>query len=204
ARVQQFRDAETRIAGEPGKLTETVARNYFKVLATKDEYEVARLFTNGDFMKKIEAQFEGNYKLNFHLAPPIMNNAKPGEEPKKRSFGPWMMRSFKLLARMKFLRNSIIDPFGYTAERKVEREWLAIYEGILDEVLEKLSAEKLPIAIELTNLPDIVRGYGPVKERYLDQAHAQHARLLSAWRNEQKAQFHDATTQDARIQATQL
>ncbi|QIB51438.1 MULTISPECIES: indolepyruvate ferredoxin oxidoreductase family protein [Pseudomonas] len=204
ARVQQFREAETRIAGEPGKLTETVARNYFKVLATKDEYEVARLYTNGDFMKKIEAQFEGNYKLNFHLAPPIMNNAKPGEEPKKRSFGPWMMRSFKLLARLKFLRNSVIDPFGYTAERKVEREWLATYEGILDEVLDKLTAEKLQTAVELTNLPDIVRGYGPVKERFLDQARIQHARLLSAWRNERKAEFHDATAKDARIQATQL
>lgn len=204
ARVQQFRDAETRIAGEPGKLTETVARNYFKVLATKDEYEVARLFTNGDFMKKIESQFEGSYKLNFHLAPPIMNNAKPGEEPQKRSFGPWMMRSFKLLARMKFLRNSVIDPFGYTAERKVEREWLATYEGVLDEVLGRLTAEKMQTAIELANLPDIVRGYGPVKERFLEQAHIQHARLLSAWRNERKTEFHDATAKDARIQATQL
>tara|TARA_R110000850_G_scaffold52732_4_gene127132 strand:- start:17428 stop:20991 length:3564 start_codon:yes stop_codon:yes gene_type:complete len=204
ARVAQFREAEIRIAGEPGKLTEAVARNYFKVLATKDEYEVARLFTNGDFMKKIESQFEGNYKLNFHLAPPIMNSAKPGEEPKKRSFGPWMMRSFKLLASLRFLRNTIVDPFGYTAERKVEREWLTTYEGVLDEVLDKLTAEKMQVATELASLPDIVRGYGPVKDRFLKQAQIQREQLLSVMRNEQTASFHDASAQESRIPTTQL
>lgn len=204
SRIQKFKKAETFLTGQPGKLTETVARNYFKVLATKDEYEVARLFTNGDFIKKIEAQFEGNYKLNFHLAPPIMNRSELEEEPKKRSFGPWMMHSLKLLARLKFLRNSIIDPFGYTRDRKIERKWLATYEGVLDEVLQNLSADKLPIAIKLTNLPDTVRGYGPVKERFLDQAYIQHTQLLSAWRNKNKAEFHDATVKDARIRITQL
>src|SRR5690606_14515690 len=114
------------------------------------------------------------------------------------------MRSFKLLARMKFLSYSVIDPFSYTAERKTERERLATYEGTPDQVLGRLTAEKIQTAIELANLNDIISGYGPVKERFLKQAHIQHARLLSAWRNERKTEFHDATAKDARIQATQL
>lgn len=204
ARVDALRQAETRIKGAPGELTEAVARYYYKVLATKDEYEVARLYTNGDFMKKVEAQFEGDYKLNFHLAPPVLNSTKPDAKPQKRSFGPWMMRSFKVLASLRFIRNSVIDPFGYTAERKVEREWLADYERVLDEVSTNLNEEKLPIAVKLASLPDLVRGYGPVKERFLDQARIQQARLLAEWRNERPVQFHDATAKDVRIPATQL
>ncbi|MCL5042162.1 MAG: indolepyruvate ferredoxin oxidoreductase family protein [Gammaproteobacteria bacterium] len=206
-RVQQIRDAEISLLGEPGKLTEAVARNYFKVLAIKDEYEVARLYTNGDFLKKIESSFEGDYKLKFHLAPPVLNSAKPGEEPRKRSYGPWMLRGFKLLAHLKFLRNTVIDPFGYTAERKVERQWLATYEGVLDQLVENLTEEKLAIAIELASLPDIVRGYGPVKERYLEQAKKQHALLLNRWHGNLEPQFHDATAASAagdRIRVTQL
>ncbi|MEH6689019.1 MAG: indolepyruvate ferredoxin oxidoreductase family protein [Halopseudomonas sabulinigri] len=206
ARVQQFQSAESAISGNTGALADAVARNYYKVLAIKDEYEVARLYTNGDFIKKVQDSFEGDYKLKFHLAPPVLNSAKPGKEPKKRSYGPWMLTGFKLLARMKFLRNSVLDPFGYTAERKLERQWLESYEQLLDQILESLDSDKLPIAIQLASLPDIVRGYGPVKERFLAQAEKQRENLLKQWRGEHQALFRDATTQEPaeRINVTQL
>ena len=165
---------------------------------------MARLFTNGEFLKKIEATFEGDYSLRFHLAPPLLNKAAPGVEPAKRSFGPWMLKGFKLLAKMKFLRNTWLDPFGYTHERKVEREWLDSYEQILDQLLMDLSPQKLETAVQLASLPDAVRGYGPVKERYLAHAEQQKTQLLAQWRNGD--QFHDAGLADkpVRIPAAQL
>ncbi|HBX54534.1 MAG TPA: indolepyruvate ferredoxin oxidoreductase family protein, partial [Pseudomonas sp.] len=203
-RVEQFRTAETALAGQPGPLTEAVARYYFKVLAIKDEYEVARLFTNGEFLKKIDATFEGDYSLRFHLAPPLLNKAAPGVEPAKRSFGPWMLKGFKLLAKLKILRNTWLDPFAYTHERKVEREWLGSYEQMLYQLLADLNTDNLDLAVQLASLPDSVRGYGPVKERYLAHAQAQQAQLLDQWRN--GGQFHDASKADKaeRIHATQL
>ncbi|MCF4992590.1 indolepyruvate ferredoxin oxidoreductase family protein, partial [Pseudomonas gessardii] len=118
-RVEQVMAAETALLGQPGKLSASVARYYFKVLAIKDEYEVARLFTDGQFLEKIQAGFEGDYRLRFHLAPPLLNDNGTGREPKKRSFGPWMLQGFKLLAKLRFLRNTWLDPFGRTHERKV-------------------------------------------------------------------------------------
>ncbi|WP_329608576.1 DUF6537 domain-containing protein, partial [Pseudomonas gessardii] len=170
--------AETALLGQPGKLSASVARYYFKVLAIKDEYEVARLFTDGQFLEKIQAGFEGDYRLRFHLAPPLLNDNGTGREPKKRSFGPWMLQGFKLLAKLRFLRNTWLDPFGRTHERKVERNWLANYESILDEVLSDLTADKLGLAQDLAQLPDSVRGYGPVKERFLAHARERQALLL--------------------------
>jgi indolepyruvate ferredoxin oxidoreductase len=204
-RVEQFTTLERTTSGKPGPLTEAVARYYFKTLAIKDEYEVARLFTQGDFIKKIEATFEGDYSLNFQLAPPLLN----GAEPKKRSFGPWMFKGFKVLARLKFLRNTWLDPFGYTHERKVEQQWLSDYESILDELATRLSTDNIALAVKLAELPDAVRGYGPVKERYLSHAHEQQKQLLAQWRGE--VRFHDAAqvaTSDlsptAKIRVTQL
>jgi len=203
-RVEQFMAAETALLGQPGELSASVARHYFKVLAIKDEYEVARLFTNGEFLEKIQASFEGDFRLHFHLAPPVLNNNSKGREPKKRSFGPWMFQGFKLLAKFKGLRNTWLDPFGHTHERKVERAWLANYEAILDEVLAGLSAEKLGLAQDLADLPDSVRGYGPVKERYLAHAQQRQAQLLEQWRHGPGATFHDAAKATGNIAVTQL
>lgn len=202
--VRRFSEAEQAIAGETGPLTAAVAHNYFKVLAIKDEYEVARLYTNGDFLKKIEATFEGDYKLNFHLAPPVMNNAKQGGETTKRSFGPWMLGAFKLLARMKFIRNTWFDPFARTQERKTELAWLREYEQILEEILSELDSSNLAVAAELAQLPDAVRGYGPVKERYLGHAEKRKARLLHQLQT--GVQAHDASQPVSikRIKAVQL
>ncbi|WP_313054220.1 indolepyruvate ferredoxin oxidoreductase family protein [Pseudomonas lopnurensis] len=203
-RVTRFAEAEQAVFGEPGTLTEAVARNYFKVLAIKDEYEVARLFTHGDFLKKIEATFEGDYRLNFHLAPPLLNAAEPDAEPAKRSYGPWMLHGFKLLAKMKFLRNTWLDPFARTHERKAERAWLHSYEQILDQLLVHLREENLGVALQLAGLPDAVRGYGPVKDRHLVHARQKMVKLLDELRNGPR--FHDAARsgESGRIQAVQL
>src|SRR2546423_3204010 len=134
--LDKVRTAET--ARLPGKsaLTEAVARYYFKLLAIKDEYEVARLYTDGDFARRVAAQFEGNYKLNFHLAPPLSNKPDPVTgEAKKSVYGPWMMSAFRLLAKMKGLRGTAFDIFGRSAERRMERQLITDYEALIEELL---------------------------------------------------------------------
>jgi indolepyruvate ferredoxin oxidoreductase len=208
-RVEQFMAAEIALLGSPGELSANVARYYFKVLAIKDEYEVARLFTSGDFLESIQASFEGDYRLQFHLAPPLLNAKGEAGEPKKRSYGPWMLKGFKLLARFKGIRNTWLDPFARTHERQVERRWLANYEAVLDEVLAGLNADRLDLAQALTALPDSVRGYGPVKERFLAHAEQRQGQLLEQWRNGTAAslsgaQFVDASKASGKISVTQL
>src|SRR5437868_8930257 len=164
-------------------LTEAVARYYFKLLAVKDEYEVARLYTDGEFAKRVAAQFEGDYKLHFHLAPPLMNkpDARTGE-PKKSSYGPWMMSAFRVLAKLKGLRGTAFDVFGKTAERRVERQLITDYEALIDELLPRLAAHNHALAVELAAIPEQIRGYGHVKERHLKAAKAKEAELVAAFR----------------------
>jgi indolepyruvate ferredoxin oxidoreductase len=165
-------------------LSQAVARYYHKLLAYKDEYEVARLYTNGDFLKSVKAQFQGNYKLSFNLAPPLL----PGKDeatgrPKKREFGPWMLRAFAVLARFKFLRGSMFDVFGYTQERKDERALIAEYEYFIDVVEEHIAShnasdESLKLCEELLSIPDDIRGFGPVKEENIKLARTKAALLI--------------------------
>jgi indolepyruvate ferredoxin oxidoreductase len=143
------------------------------------------------------------------LAPPLLNGEGDTREPKKRSFGPWMLQGFKLLAKFKGVRNTWLDPFGHTRERKVERRWLANYEAILDEVLAGLNSERLPLAQALTALPNSVRGFGPVKDRFLASAEQRQAQLLDEWRNGpaepvEAVQFVDASKAAGKITVTQL
>jgi indolepyruvate ferredoxin oxidoreductase len=165
------------------KLSEAVARYYFKLLAIKDEYEVARLYTDGEFMKRVSAQFEGNYKLRFHLAPPLTNaaDAQTGEA-KKSAYGPWMMSAFRILAKMKGLRGSALDIFGKTAERRMERQLITDYEALIDELLPHLAAHNHAIAVELASIPEHIRGYGHVKARHLAAAKAKEAGLVASFR----------------------
>lgn len=177
-----------KLEGEkfPGRkaLSAAAARYAFKLMAYKDEYEVARLYSQTDFVKRIADQFEGDYKLTFHLAPPILNKADPVTgEPKKSLFGPWMMTAFKLLAKLKGLRGTAFDIFGYTDERKMERQLIADYEKTLDEVLSKLSAENYDLAVDIASIPEYIRGYGPVKHRHLIEAKKREAELLEKFRN---------------------
>ncbi len=179
AYAQRYKKAIDRFSAFP-KMHEAVARNYHKLLAYKDEYEVARLYTNGDFMKAVRAQFDGDYKLTFHLAPPIMETMDPATgRPKKRRFGPWMMTGFKILARMKILRGTALDPFGRLRERKEERALIAEYENTMDMVLAHFTAENMDLCVEILSLPDGIRGYGPVKEASLRKARAMHMPLMT-------------------------
>jgi indolepyruvate ferredoxin oxidoreductase len=183
ALVERVREAERERAAGLGGLTDAVARYYFKLLAYKDEYEVARLFTDGAFLKQIEAQFEGNYSLEFHLAPPLGSpRDRETGHLKKRRFGPWVLSAFRLLARMKRLRGTKLDIFGYSAERKRERQLIADYERIIEELIQGLSHDSHALAVEIARMPEQIRGFGHVKEAHLERAKKREAELLAAFR----------------------
>jgi indolepyruvate ferredoxin oxidoreductase len=152
-------------------------------MAYKDEYEVARLYTDGEFLAKLHRQFDGDFKLEFHLAPPLLaaRDERTGEL-KKRAYGPWMLRAFRLLARLRFLRGTPFDPFGHTKERRTERRLVAEYEALLDELLAGLERDNHAVAVELARLPAQIRGFGHVKERNLAAARARQEKLLEAFR----------------------
>ncbi len=186
--VERVRRAESEIMPGSTALTEAVARNYHKLLAYKDEYEVARLYTETDFLQRVGAMFEGSWKLRFHLAPPLLERPDPTTgEPRKRSYGPWMLRAFRLLARLKGLRGTRLDLFGYSAERRGERALIGEYERLLDEVLGGLTTASHATAVELAAIPDRIRGFGPVKERFLRHAKLREAELLAAFRSRSPA-----------------
>ncbi|MBK8071932.1 MAG: indolepyruvate ferredoxin oxidoreductase family protein [Ramlibacter sp.] len=162
-------------------LAETVARYLFKLMAYKDEYEVARLHTDPSFLARVNAQFEGDFKLNYHLAPPLLARRNEKGELQKRRFGPWMLPAFRLLARLKGLRGSSLDPFGYTAERRAERELISEYRSTLEGLLPALVAANHSLAVQIASVPEQIRGYGHVKERHLHAARLQREQLLQAW-----------------------
>ncbi|MFI8981128.1 indolepyruvate ferredoxin oxidoreductase family protein [Ectopseudomonas khazarica] len=173
--VERVRQADSD-AGQA--LSKAVARYYFKLLAYKDEYEVARLYSEATFRKRLQEQFEGDYQLQFHLAPSWLSkpDAVTGE-PRKRSFGPWMLKAFALLARFKFLRGTALDPFGYSTERRLERELIEEYEVNLAYLLSELNADNYRTAVALAELPEQVRGYGHVKEAAMAKVREQAVQL---------------------------
>jgi indolepyruvate ferredoxin oxidoreductase len=164
-------------------LTLAVARNLHKLMAYKDEYEVARLYSDTGFLERVAGMFEGDWKLTFHLAPPLIAGPDPVTgEPEKRAYGQWMLRAFRLLARLKGVRGTWLDPFGRSAERRLERQLIVDYEGLVAELLANLSPANHATAVELASIPDRIRGFGPVKERFLRHAKAREAELLQALR----------------------
>ncbi len=166
------------------KLTEAVARYFFKLMAYKDEYEVARLYTRPEFTQRLQATFEGDYTLKFHLAPPVLAKPDPVTGvPRKREFGPWMMAAFKALAKLRGLRGTAFDLFGRTEERRMERQLIADYERTLDELLAKLDRDNHATAVAIAGIPDEIRGYGHIKLRTLKTAKANEADLLAAFRS---------------------
>jgi indolepyruvate ferredoxin oxidoreductase len=177
--VTQVRNAAAdRGFGE--ELPRAVAINYAKLLAYKDEYEVARLYTDGRFEKQLRDQFDGDFKINFNLAPPLLGGGTDSlGRPKKRAFGAWMMPVFRLLANLRGLRGTAFDIFGHSADRKLERELITAYEKDVAAVLAALSPVTLDTAIELLSLPDRIRGYGPVKEKAAQDAKLRHAQLIA-------------------------
>src|SRR5712671_5149278 len=181
-RVERARETEALKAGGTA-LTEAIARYYFKLLGYKDEYEVARLYADPAFARKIEAMFEGGYKLKFHLAPPVFNKPDPRTgEASKSQFGAWMMPAFRILAKLKGLRGTALDVFGYTKERRTERRLIVEYEMTVAELLDRLDRENLRLAVEIAAIPEHIRGYGHIKRRQLDEAKKKEAALLAAFR----------------------
>ncbi len=181
--VARVRTAEAAKMSGATALTEAVARYYFKLLAIKDEYEVARLYAETDFAARVAAQFEGDYRLTFHLAPPIFN--KPDRETgeaRKSVYGPWMMGAFRVLAKFRRFRGSWLDVFGRSAERRIERALIGEYESLVSELLAMLAPHNHALAVELARIPEHIRGYGHVKERHLKIAKAKEAELLAAFR----------------------
>jgi len=186
--VDRVRRVESdRLTGST-QLSEAVARYYFKLLAYKDEYEVARLHADPAFSRNIAEQFEGPYRLNYYLAPPMLARRDPRTGiARKVRFGPWMGGVFRVLARLKFLRGTLLDPFGYSTERRTERELIGEYEQVIDEVLARLDARNHALAIELASLPERIRGFGHVKAASLQAARERQSQLLARLRGQQSA-----------------
>lgn len=192
-KVEGIRASEHAKVPGSTALTEAVAENYFKLLAYKDEYEVARLYTDGGFRDRLAKTFSGNYTLEFHLAPPVLarKDSVTGL-PRKTAFGPWMMRLFSMLAKLRGLRGTWADPFGRTAERRTERRLISDYDALLDEFDEQLGPETIALLIELASLPTTIRGFGHVKDRSIRQADERRAELLTSLRTTSVAERHAA------------
>jgi indolepyruvate ferredoxin oxidoreductase len=181
--VAQVRSAEQ--AAKPGggeALTRVVAQQLYRVMAIKDEYEVARLHSDPAFMQRLRDQFDGDWRPNYHLAPPLFAKRNAKGELLKASFGPWMGQVFKVLARLKGLRGTALDVFGHTAERKEERAWMDEYIAIVGELCATLNADNHAAALEIAQVAEQVRGYGHVKARHLKAARSRWDELLVAWR----------------------
>jgi indolepyruvate ferredoxin oxidoreductase len=188
--AKQYQDLVDRVHGKEQSatnldgLTEVVARYYFKLMAYKDEYEVGRLYANGVFQKKVDQLFEGNYKIRYHLAPPLF--AKKDPETgflKKKEFGSWVLVAFKILSRMKFLRGTAFDIFGWTEERKMERQLIDDYRSLVEEIVDSVTESNIDLAKKLLSLPEEIKGFGHVKEANVAQVTASWQELLDQYRS---------------------
>ncbi len=184
--VDKVQAAEKQL-GSSTALSEAVARYLFKLMAYKDEYEVARLHTDPAFTQRIANLFEGDYKLVHHLAPPLTAKKNNRGELIKQPFGPWMRSAFGVLAKMKGLRGSALDPFGRSEERRAERALIGEYENCIDELLKTLSAGNHALAVEIARIPEDIRGFGHVKDRHLAKARPKWQTLMQQWREKQAA-----------------
>ena len=178
--VAQVRSVESQLGegAQALRLSNTVANYLFKLMAYKDEYEVARLYTTTAFRDKVAAMFEGDYKLKFHLAPPLLAKHDANGHLIKKEYGPWMMRAFGVLAKLRFLRGTALDIFAYNAERKQERALIEQYRTTILALLSKLTPANLAQAVAIARIPEEIRGYGHVKERHLKAAKQKEADLL--------------------------
>jgi indolepyruvate ferredoxin oxidoreductase len=177
--VQRVRTREQQVAAGSTALADAAARNFAKLLAIKDEYEVARLYTSGEFMRSLSAQFERWEGLRLHMAPPLLARPGPDGRPRKMSFGGgWMLPAMRLLARLRGVRGSWLDVFGHTGERRLERQLVGDYETLMSEVLDALDAARLPLAVAIAQVPERIRGYGHVKLANVATARARWRELL--------------------------
>jgi indolepyruvate ferredoxin oxidoreductase len=181
--VEKIRNKENA-SGDISGVTEIVARYYFKLMAYKDEYEVGRLYSNGTFQKKVEGLFEGDYKIRYHLAPPLLAKKDPETgHLRKQEFGSWVLGMFKILSRLKFLRGTAFDVFGRTEERKMERQLIEDYRLLAEEVANSLNSSNIDLAKQLLSLPEEIRGFGHVKEANVVQVRKSWQALLLEYRS---------------------
>lgn len=185
--IEAVRRAERAISAVGAlPLTEAAARNLAKLMSYKDEYEVARLYSDTAFLQKLREQFDGepgqDYRLYFHLAPPLLAARDAKGHLGKRSYGPWMLRAFRVMAKLKPLRGTVFDVFGKSAERRMDRHLAQDYLGLLEEFGATLHAVNLPLAVLLAELPEQIRGYGHVKERAIAAFAARRTELLVRYR----------------------
>ena len=185
--VARVRAAEQARVPGASRLAAAVARGAFKLMAYKDEYEVARLHADPKFLASIAERFAGGYRLNFHLAPPLFARRDPETgRLVKRAFGPWVLPAFRLLAALRGLRGTVFDVFGYTRERRAERALIADYERLADELAAGLAPANHALACDLAALPERIRGYGHVKERAIAEAKTLEADMLAAFRGRER------------------
>ena len=181
--VAKVRAVEASKAPGSTDLSEAVARYFFKLMAYKDEYEVARLYTSGEFRRRVEQQFEGDYTLKFHLAPPLLAKKNAQGQLVKREYGSWVFTAFRVMAKLRGLRGTPLDVFGYSAERRGERRLIADYEKTIAGLFDRLDAGNVDLAAAIASIPEHIRGYGHVKEAHLHKAKAREADLLGEWVN---------------------
>ncbi|WP_369882084.1 indolepyruvate ferredoxin oxidoreductase family protein [Acidovorax sp. HMWF018] len=183
--VEHVRSVERSSFPGRSDLTRAVAKYCFKLMAIKDEYEVARLYTETGFLQRVERQFEGDFKLVFNLAPPILSQRDSVTgEPRKREFGQWILPAFRLLAGLRFLRGTAFDVFGRTQERRMERALIAQYKSNIEQALAVIAGTRdaghYEAAVKLAELPESIRGYGHVRARSVEAARQQEKPLLEA------------------------
>ena len=180
--VERARSAEKKLDAPGTPLTEAVARYYFKLLAYKDDYEVARLWSSPEFREQLDSGFEGDYKLRLHLAPQFFPRRRDTGRARSFRFGSWVFPLFRVIAALRFLRGTIFDPSPLMAHRRMERRLIGEYEETLAELLDGLSSANHAIAVDIASIPEQIRGYADVKERHLEQARQTQAELLGAFR----------------------
>ncbi len=186
--VKQIQKAEQRISSNSQPLSTSVAQNLYKLMAYKDEYEVARLHSSESFQQAVKINFDGDYTLRYHLAPPLLSRKDPITGfAKKREFGPWIIKVFTTLAKLKKLRGTPFDPFGYTAERKMERRLLREYTAMIDNLTDTLSLDNYQFAKQLAALPDSIRGFGHVKEQSVVNYDAELKNIKHHYNNHESA-----------------
>jgi indolepyruvate ferredoxin oxidoreductase len=178
--VRRVEAAEADLGGGDASrpFTQAVARSLLKLMSYKDEYEVARLYSDPSFRLRLAEQFEGDLRLEFHMAPPLLSRSRDGRPPRKLRLGAWMMPAMALLARARRLRGTVFDVFGYTQERRQERELIATFEARVEELLPVLSLGNRPLATQIAAIPMSIRGYGHVKIANLAVARARESELL--------------------------
>jgi indolepyruvate ferredoxin oxidoreductase len=198
--VLAVQSAEQRLPGHSEALTRAVLRYLYKVMAYKDEYEVARLYCDGAFQKALEAQFDGQFELTFHLAPPLFARRDPSTGmPAKREYGAWMLGVMRTLAKLKWVRGGVLDLFGMTDERRRERYIRDEYIALMRRIAAQLTLDNHAVAVELAEIPERIRGFGHVKLQHIERAEEAQAALLKQFAgvkgalDTNTAQTHSAT-----------